>query len=237
MWVLTWLCCSFWCDYILLNLLHALDYCNRIKVPLDATGAARAVAFADAGYSQRHNARMLGVPRITVRDAITRFWETGSYTRRPGQDSHWCTSARDDRFIVNNVLRNRFTTAPEVRTRLFEVRNVSVSEQTVSRGLAERNQTAFRPARAPELLTQHRRARLQFAREYAKWSTDQWNDVLFSDESWIVLWGPDGCQRVYRWLNESLPRVRYWKLWLSGSFNNDLRRHQLRRSYRSCRVW
>lgn len=166
-------------------------------MPLDATGAARAVVFANAGYSQRRIARMLGVPRITVRDAIRRFWETGSYTRRPRQGRHRCTSAQDDRFIVNNVLRNRFTTAPEVRTRLFEVRNLSVSERIARRRLAVRNLTAFRPARAPELLTQHRRARLQFAREYANWSTDQWKDVLFSDESRIALWGPDGRQRVY----------------------------------------
>lgn len=171
-------------------------------MPLDATGAARAVALADAGYSQRRIARTLGVPRTTVRDAIRRFRETGSYTRRPGQGRHRCTSARDDRFIVSNVLRNRFSTATEVRTRLFEVRNVSVSERTIRRRLAERNLRAFRPARAPQLLPQHRRARLAFAREYADWTMEEWKNVLFSDESRISLRGPDGRQRVYRRQNE-----------------------------------
>ena len=36
-------------------------------MPFDATGAARAVVLADAGYSQRRIARTLGVPRTTVR--------------------------------------------------------------------------------------------------------------------------------------------------------------------------
>lgn len=119
-------------------------------MPLDATGVARAVALADAGYSQRRIARTLGVPRTTIRDAIRRFRETGSYTRRPGQGRQRCTSARDDRFVVGNVLRNRFSTATEARTRFFEVQNVSVSERTIRRRLAERNLRAFRPARAPE---------------------------------------------------------------------------------------
>lgn len=77
-------------------------------MPLDATDAARAVALADAGYSQRRIARVLGVPRTTVRDAIRRFRETGLYTRKPGQGRHRCTSTRDDRFVVSSVLRNAF---------------------------------------------------------------------------------------------------------------------------------
>lgn len=112
-------------------------------MPLDATGVARTVALADAGYSQRRIIRTLGVPRKTVRDAIRRFRETGSYTRRPGQGRHRCTSTRDDRFVVSNVFRNRFCTATEARTRLFEVRNVSMSERTIRRRMAERNLRPF----------------------------------------------------------------------------------------------
>lgn len=171
-------------------------------MPLEATAVARAVALEDEGYSQRRIARTLGVPRTTIRDAIRRFRETGSYTRRPGQGRHRCTSARDDRFIVSNILRNRFRTASETRTQLSDVRNVTVSVRTIRRRLAEHNLKAFRPARVPELLPRHKRARLQFAREYAIWTTEQWKNVLFSDESRITLRGPDGRQRVYRRANE-----------------------------------
>lgn len=167
-------------------------------MPLDAAGAARAVALADVGYSQRRIGRMLGYPRTTIRDAIRRFRETGSYTRRPGQGRRRCTSERDDRYIVSNVLRNRFTTATEARNRLFEVRNVSVSIRTIRRRLAERDLRAFRPARVPELTIAHRRARLRFAQQYSNWNLERWKAVLFSDETRIALRGPDGRQRVYR---------------------------------------
>lgn len=165
---------------------------------LDAAGAARAVALADAGFSQRRIGRMLRYPRTTIQDAIRRYRETGSYTRRPGQGRRRCTSERDDRYIVSNVLRNRFTTASEARNRLFEVRNVSVSKRTIRRRLAERGLSAGRPARVPELTATHRRARLGFAREHVNWTLEQWKAVLFSDESRIALRGPDGRQRVYR---------------------------------------
>lgn len=173
-----------------------------VKMPLDATGAARAVALADAGYSQRRIGRTLGVPRTTVQDAIRRFRETGRYTRRPGSGRHRCTSSRDDRFIVTNVLRNRFLTAVEARNQLFEVRNNSISERTVRRRLAEQNLVARRPAKAPKLEVHHRRARLQFAREHLNWTMEEWRNVLFSDESRIALRAPDGRQRVYRRRNE-----------------------------------
>lgn len=46
---------------------------------------ARAVALFDDGRSQRYIARFLRVPRSTVGDAIRRYRETGSYSRRVGQ--------------------------------------------------------------------------------------------------------------------------------------------------------
>ena len=60
-------------------------------MPLDAIGVGRTVAHADAGHSQRRIARSLGVSRTTVRDAIRRFMETGSYTQTPSQSHHRCT--------------------------------------------------------------------------------------------------------------------------------------------------
>ena len=79
------------------------------------------------------------MPRTNVRDAVRRFRETNSYTRRSGQGQKRCTTARDDRFMVSNVLRNSFISASELRSQVKEVRNVTVSLRTVRRRLAERN--------------------------------------------------------------------------------------------------
>ena len=125
--------------------------------------------------------------RTTERDAVRQFQETNFYTRRPDQGRTRCTTARDDRFMVSNVLRNRFISASEISSQLKEVRNVSVSLRTVRRRLVERNLKAFSHVRAPQRLPQHRRERLRFAREHADWTMHQWSNVFFSDETRISL--------------------------------------------------
>ncbi|KAL0841209.1 hypothetical protein ABMA28_014946 [Loxostege sticticalis] len=130
--------------------------------------------------------------------ALKRYQETGRYTRRPGSGGVRCTSAQDDRFIVLEILRNRFLTAVEIRQRLQIARGVNVSERTIRRRMEEVNLRARRPARGPELLRQHRVARLQFARDHANWTHEQWARVLFTDECRIALRAPDGRERVWR---------------------------------------
>jgi len=165
---------------------------------LSATDSARVVALLEDGRSQAYVSRTLGIPRTTVRRVFHRYQETGGYTRRPGSGRPRSTSARDDHFILLNVLRNRRTTAVEARQRLLQVRNVNVSSRTVRRRLSEAGLQARRPAIGPELQPRHRTARLNFARNHINWSQQDWGNVLFSDESRFCLRAPDGRERVWR---------------------------------------
>lgn len=159
---------------------------------------AQAVLLVEQGHSQRQVATILNVERSNVKYALKRYRETGLYTRRPGSGGVRCTSARDDRFIILEVLRNRFLTAVEIRQRLHQTRGVNVSERTVRRRIEERNLRARRPARGPELERHHRVARLQFAREHSNWTLEQWANVLWTDECRAALRTPDGREHVYR---------------------------------------
>lgn len=159
---------------------------------------AQAVLLVEQGHSQRQVATILNVERSNVKYALKRYRETGLYTRRPGSGGVRCTSARDDRFIVLEVLRNRFLTAVEIRQRLQITRGVNVSERTIRRRIQECNLRARRPARGPELERHHRVARLQFAREHENWTLEQWGNVLWTDECRAALRAPDGRERVYR---------------------------------------
>lgn len=167
-------------------------------MPLTPAQVAQAVALINQGLTQREAAAALDVPRSSMQYALKRYQETGHYTRRPGSGGQRCTSARDDRFIVLEILRNRYLTAVEIRQRLQISRGVNVSERTVRRRMEEVNLKARRPARGPELLRQHRVARLQFAQEHANWTHEQWTTVLFTDECRIALRAPDGRERVWR---------------------------------------
>ncbi|XP_044765377.1 uncharacterized protein LOC123321711 [Coccinella septempunctata] len=48
---------------------------------MDAAGAAKAVALADAGFSQRRIGRLLGYPRTTIQESIRRYRNTASEAR------------------------------------------------------------------------------------------------------------------------------------------------------------
>ncbi|CAK1599693.1 unnamed protein product [Parnassius mnemosyne] len=167
-------------------------------MPLTPAQVAQAVALIDQGLTQREVAIVLNVPRSSMQYSLKRYQETGRYTRRPGSGGVRCTSARDDRFIVIEILRNRYLTAVEIRQRLQITRGVNVSERTVRRRMEEVNLKARRPARGSELLRQHRVARLQFAREHVNWTYEQWARVMFTDECRIALRAPDGRERVWR---------------------------------------
>lgn len=167
-------------------------------MPLTPAQVAQAVALVDQGLTQREVAIALNVPRASMQYALKRYQETCQYTRRPGSGGVRCTSARDDHFIVLQILRKRYLTAVEIRQRLQIARGVNVSERTMRRRMEEVNLKALRPARGPEHLRQHRVARLQFAREHVNWTHEQWARVLFTDECRIALRAPDGRERVWR---------------------------------------
>lgn len=160
--------------------------------------AAQVVVLLQQGLNQREVARQLNMSQSAVSRVYRRFQETGAFTRRPNTSRRRCTSEHDDRFLVSTSLRNRHLTGVDVQQELRRGRGVTVSQWTVRRRLKEVNLTPKRPATGPKLTTAHRQARLHFAREHMNWSIEQWQAVLFTDETRMCLHGSDRRGRVYR---------------------------------------
>lgn len=160
--------------------------------------AAQVIALIENGLSQRAVAVQLDMTRAAVRRVFQRYEETGSFHRRPGTGRKRFTTARDDRFIVSTILRNRHLNAVQVQQQLREVRGVVISQWTVRRRLKENNLTSRVPAIGQKLTPAHRQARLRFARDHLNWTLEQWGSVLFSDETRICLYGSDRRRKVYR---------------------------------------
>ncbi|XP_050672781.1 transposable element Tc1 transposase [Leptidea sinapis] len=156
------------------------------------------MAFLELGISMRRTARMVGVTVRTVQKVKRRYEETGHYLRRPCNGRPRCTSAREDRYIISTVLRNRHQNAVEVQQQLLQTRRDYISDSTVRRRLAEANLKPRRPASGPKLERQHRVARLRYAREHMQWDEEAWSRILFADESRFSLYTSDGRRSVYR---------------------------------------
>ena len=150
------------------------------------------------GRGQRETARTVGVSLSTVQRVRQRFLQTGSNLRRPTTGRPRCTTARDDRYLVNTMLRNRFLTGTALTQHFLRLGGSNPSAWTVRRRLKEGNLKPFRPANGPKLERHHRTARRIYAREHLEWTVEDWYNVMFSDESKFMLYTHDGRAKVYR---------------------------------------
>lgn len=67
--------------------------------------------------------------------------------------------------------------------------------------LKRSNLKSFVKAKKPLLAVRHRRQRLEFARKYQHWTSEDWRRVVFSDETKINRFGSDG--RKWCWKKSS----------------------------------
>ncbi len=139
------------------------------------------LAYHNEGYNNSQIARMLNISEGCVRHNLWKQENFGNMSTRPRCG---CpkkkTSARDDRALVNTSKRKRFLIAPALRQECnFQI----VSVSTVRRRLRAAGLNGRIATRKPRLTDEHKRRRLQFATDHLHRTIEQWNKVLWSDES------------------------------------------------------
>ncbi|GFW54390.1 transposable element Tcb2 transposase [Trichonephila clavipes] len=88
-------------------------------------------------------------------------------------------------FEINKSVakRGRQKSASAIAQQLSTETGLQVSRFTVARGLHEGGLFTRHPEQCLPLKVGHRRHRLKWCREHKNWTTDQWNRVLFKNES------------------------------------------------------
>ena len=150
----------------------------------------------ESGMSARAIARNLERSPHTILKVISRKDDEPLPERRGRKRK---TTSMEDRMIVREVKRNRFTNAPIIRRELqFE----HLSARTVQRRISESGEFAsYWAAQKPFISKKNRVARLKWAKDHLHWTLDQWSRVMWSDESPYVL-RFHGKVRVWRMCNE-----------------------------------
>ncbi|EED14496.1 transposable element Tc1 transposase, putative [Talaromyces stipitatus ATCC 10500] len=105
--------------------------------------------------------------------------------------------------------------------------NLSVSPTTLAYTLRKRGYTRCKALRKPDLSPEHRRQRLIWALEHVNWTIEQWNKILWTDETWVT----SECHtRIYvtRTTGEEYDdtclrsrRQRYWGWMFWGSIHGN----------------
>ena len=61
-----------------------------------------------------------------------------------------------------------------------------VGTTALTRALKKRGYTRCKALRKPPLSDEHRRVRLAWALEHVNWTIEQWNRILWTDETWVT---------------------------------------------------
>ena len=165
---------------------------------LNESDLNRALGMLQSGRTQEDVSRTLRVSQSVISRAWTRYQMTGSVQHRHGGGRPRSTTPAQDRFLVVSASRNRHSNARKLQDELQRASGVHVSDQTVRNRLHDAGMRARRPAIRIPLSVNHRRARREWCQEHLAWDEEDWESVLFTDESKFCLDFTDGRRRVWR---------------------------------------
>uniref|UniRef100_A0A8C5PHJ1 Transposase n=1 Tax=Leptobrachium leishanense TaxID=445787 RepID=A0A8C5PHJ1_9ANUR len=158
--------------------------------------------------------RDLDLPLSTVRNIIKKFATPGTVANLSGHGRKRKIDERLQRRIVRMVDKQPQTSSKEIQA-VLQAQGASVSARTICRHVNEMKRYGRRPRRTPLLTQRHKKARLQFAKMYSSKPKSFWENVLWTDETKIELFGKADHSTVYRKWNEAykekntVPTVKY----------------------------
>jgi len=180
-----------------------LKFFNKISMPrIPENLRERALGMLEAGGTTAEVAARVGASVQSIRSIRRRFAQTGSTRDLPRSGRPRVTSRAQDRYILNQHLRDRFRSATDTAAVTPGTHNNRMSAQTVRNRLAESGLHGRRPYVGSVLSRRRRNNREQWALRHINWTRQRWRTLLFTDESRFVLSRADGRVRLYRRRNE-----------------------------------
>ena len=148
------------------------------------------------GYSLKYICRKSGFSHTTVK-AYTQG--ESSNTR----DISKCgrpkiLSSAEEKLLVRKIELGIWKTAREAADQLSREIGKKVGRLTIARILKKNGLKSYANPKKPRLLKIHKKQRRVFARLAKKNPIEHWKHVIFTDESRISLFGPDGNKRAWR---------------------------------------
>uniref|UniRef100_A0A674F714 Tc1-like transposase DDE domain-containing protein n=1 Tax=Salmo trutta TaxID=8032 RepID=A0A674F714_SALTR len=161
----------------------------------------RVLGILQGGMRTADVARAINCNVCTVRRLRQRYRETGRTADRPRSGRPRVTTPAQDRYIRTSYLRDRYRMATTTRVTLG-THNPSISAQTVRNRLSEAGLRACRPV-VRQVLTRHHRQQCHlWEQTHRRWTRQDWQKVLFTDELWFGPTRGDGRIHVYCRRNE-----------------------------------
>lgn len=146
-------------------------------------------------------AQKCGVHKSTVSRVLKRIETTKSISdsKRSGRPAK--LGDREKRYVVRMLKSKQGKNATEISQNFFSKTGIKVSRNTVSRTFQQAGYVARVKKKKPLLTPAHMKRRLQWALEFQKFKIEDWEYVVWSDETKFNLFNSDG--KEYYWTNNS----------------------------------
>ena len=175
---------------------------TRNTQELQVSERSRIVALRDAKWTIKRIAADVGCSMSTVNYTLARFKTTGSNNSKPGRGRKSVLTKSDERYIAQSATRNRRATLSEL-TNFFNVsRKQKICETTLRKSLRKQGMRGRVACRKPLLSPVNIKKRLLFAKTYRHWTPEDWENVLFTDETKMELFGTNRRLFVRRRVHE-----------------------------------
>ena len=166
----------------------------------------------ECGPSQRRVANVFDVSQSVISRAWNRFQTYGSATQRHAGDRQRATTPRDDQFLVVQARRHPFVKATTLRYNFRNAIGVNISTQTFRNRLRQSGLRSRKACVRIPMTRLHKQARLDWAQDHVNFTENDWDLVLFTDESRYCLDFSDRCAKVWRRRGNDFKMLTYFNM-------------------------
>ena len=155
------------------------------------------VTLREQGLSLKDIEKKTGKHRFTISRICKSVQKTNSFKEKPRSGRPTLLDDRQKRILARILRLSKVKTAEHVRKEAKQFHNIDVSRDTVARALKSMGYVARVKKKKPMLSEKQRKARLEWARAHAKWTSDDWKHVIWSDEAPFMIVNSDGKEYVW----------------------------------------
>jgi transposase len=152
-------------------------------------------------FSERKIADLLKYPKSTVHDVIVAYRDHGYETLPPQSGRPPVLTERDGRHLIQILNKNRRTNINELHENFISSTSTNISKITLKRFLHKLKIYGRIGAKKPFVNAANRMKRLAWAKSRKDW-VDEWEKIIWSDESRFEVFGGDGKRYVWRTIHE-----------------------------------
>lgn len=161
---------------------NILNMSTRPYSRVSLSDRVRIISLRDRGISVKEISKNLRINENTIKKILRKWKQYDTIEDDPKSGRPVAVSARSMRVLIRNIISKKVKTGTELAKVAKDHYGINICPKTARNILHKSGLKAMHGIRKPELTSEHKRIRLEFARAHVDWSVEQWKNIIFSDE-------------------------------------------------------